>query len=188
MVLNDEANTEIKINVASLIEYVTSGSAATDMVVINVSDDHKVTATITDGSITLVKLATEIQTAIGKAHSHENATVLSGITADKVSAWDDAEQNAKDYADGLNTEMGKRVKAIEDDYLKEADIANKADKATTLAGYGITDAMTATAIAEAIEASEYDDTVLAGKVTALENLVGEGYKEIAEQDIRNLFA
>jgi hypothetical protein len=33
-------------------------------------------------------------------HEHENQTVLNGITADKVSAWDAAEQNAKDYADG----------------------------------------------------------------------------------------
>lgn len=154
LVLNDEANTEIKIPVGSLIEYVTSGSATGDMVVVNVSDDHKVTATITDGTITLAKLTTEVQTAIGKAHdhsnkavidgitaqnitdwndavskehehenkelldtytqteadladavakkhSHANATVLDGITAEKVTAWDNSEQNAKDYADGL---------------------------------------------------------------------------------------
>ena len=87
------------INVGSLIEYVTSGSATGDMVVINISDDHKVTATITDGSITLEKLTTEIQTAIGKAHSHDNKDVLDGIDADRVAAWDAAEQNAKDYAD-----------------------------------------------------------------------------------------
>lgn len=129
------------INVSSLIEYVTSGSAAGDMVVIAVSDDHKVTATITDGSITLAKLATEIQTAIGKAHSHENAAVLAGITEQKIVDWDDAvakehehankdvldgideakvagwdaaEQNAKDHANDLNEAMGTRVKALED--------------------------------------------------------------------------
>ena len=129
------------INVGSLIEYVTSGSAAGDMVVIAVSDDHKVTATITDGSITLAKLATEIQTAIGKAHSHENAAVLAGITEQKIVDWDDAvakehehankdvldgideakvagwdaaEQNAKDHANDLNEAMGTRVKALED--------------------------------------------------------------------------
>lgn len=32
----------------------------------------------------------------------------------KVEDWDAAEQNAKDYADDLDEEMGKRVKAIED--------------------------------------------------------------------------
>lgn len=97
------------INVGSLIEYVTSGSAAGDMVVIAVSDDHKVTATITDGSITLAKLATEIQTAIGKAHSHENAAVLAGITEQKVADWDDAvakehEHANKDVIDGITAE------------------------------------------------------------------------------------
>ena len=124
LVLNDEAGTEIKIPVASLIEYVTSGSAAGDMIVVNVSDDHKVTATITDGSITLAKLATDVQTAIGKAHSHENADVLAGINADKVDAWDAAEQNAKDYADGLNTTMNGRVEALE---AIDHDHANKAE-------------------------------------------------------------
>lgn len=102
------------INVDNLIEYVTSGSQTGDMVVIAVSDDHKVTATITDGSITLAKLATDVQTAIGKAHSHENADVLNGINADKVVAWDASEQNAKDHANDLNTAMGTRVKALED--------------------------------------------------------------------------
>lgn len=102
------------INVGSLIEYVTSGSQTGDMVVITVSDDHKVTATITDGSITLAKFATDVQTAIGKAHSHENADVLNGINADKVAAWDASEQNAKDHANDLNTAMDTRVKALED--------------------------------------------------------------------------
>ena len=100
LVLNDEAATEIKIPVASLIEYVTSGSATGDMVVINVSDDHKVTATITDGTITLAKLHVDVQTAINKAHSHENADVLAGINADKVAAWDAAQANAEATAAG----------------------------------------------------------------------------------------
>ena len=34
-------------------------------------------------------------------HSHENKTVLDGITAEKVSAWDAAEANAKAYADSI---------------------------------------------------------------------------------------
>ena len=100
LVLNDEAATEIKIPVASLIEYVTSGSATGDMVVVNVSDDHKVTATITDGTVTLAKLTTDVQTAIGKAHAHENETVLAGITADKVQAWDGAQAAAEATAAG----------------------------------------------------------------------------------------
>lgn len=49
----------------------------------------------------------------GKAHEHSNFTVLEGITSDKVTAWDGAEQAAKTYADGLNSAMDTRVTAIE---------------------------------------------------------------------------
>ena len=38
--------------------------------------------------------------------------------------------------------------------LEASDISNKADVATTLAGYGITDGMTAVQIADAIEAAK----------------------------------
>lgn len=81
------------INVASLIEYVTSGSQTGDMIVVSIDDEHKVTATITDGTVGIEKLTTETQTKINKAHSHENADVLAGITADHVADWDNAQAN-----------------------------------------------------------------------------------------------
>ena len=110
------------INVGSLIEYVTSGSNTGDMVVVNVSDDHKVTATITDGTITLAKLSTEVQTAIGKAHVHENADVLKGITADKVASWDSAEADAIAEATRLDGVLkGELEDAIADVDAKFAD-------------------------------------------------------------------
>ena len=123
LVLNDEANTEITIPASSLIEYVTSGSATGDMVVISIDDAHKVTASITDGSITLAKLHTDIQTAIGKAHVHENADVLAGIDADAVAAWNAAEKNAKDHADA-------EIKKLAEGAVAEntAAIATKADQ------------------------------------------------------------
>lgn len=46
-------------------------------------------------------------------HSHNNKAVLDEITAEKVAAWDAAEQNAKDHADGLNTAMDGRMQAVE---------------------------------------------------------------------------
>ncbi len=58
-------------------------------------------------------LATKINAASGAQHSHDNKTVLDGITAEKVTAWDAAEGNAKGYADGLNTAMNTRVEALE---------------------------------------------------------------------------
>lgn len=67
LVLANAANSDLYIPADSLIEYVTSGSQAGDMVVINVSNDHKVTATITDGTVTKAKLALAVQTSLGKA-------------------------------------------------------------------------------------------------------------------------
>lgn len=49
----------------------------------------------------------------GKAHEHANKNVIDGITAEKISAWNAAEANAKTYADGLNTAMGTRVQVVE---------------------------------------------------------------------------
>ena len=46
-------------------------------------------------------------------HSHDNKSVLDGITAEKVAAWDASEQNAKDYADDLDEAMNARVEALE---------------------------------------------------------------------------
>ncbi len=54
----------------------------------------------------LTALTVRVAALEGKAHTHENAEVLDGITAAKVSAWDAAEQNAKDYAYSLAIEWG----------------------------------------------------------------------------------
>lgn len=67
LTLANATNDKVYINVSSLIEYVTSGSKTGDMVVVDVSADHKVTATITDSTITKAKLATAVQTSLGKA-------------------------------------------------------------------------------------------------------------------------
>lgn len=115
LVLANATEDKIYIPVDSLIEYVTSGSKTGDMIVVDVSNDHKVTATITDGTVTLAKLETDVQTKINQAHTHANKAILDTINQDKVDAWDAAEQNAKDYADGLNSAMDTRVKALEAD-------------------------------------------------------------------------
>lgn len=46
-------------------------------------------------------LKEKVNAAAEGNHSHSNKTVLDGITAEKVAAWDAAEQNAKDYVNGL---------------------------------------------------------------------------------------
>jgi hypothetical protein len=96
------------INVGSLIEYVTSGSKADDAVVVAVDNDHKVTATLTDGKITLAKLEKDVQDAIALAKTALQAADIVG-KADKVSdatagnfAGLDAEGNLTDS--GINAE------------------------------------------------------------------------------------
>lgn len=76
LTLANATNDKVYIDVGKLIEYVTSGSAVGDMVYIDVSADHKVTATITDGSITKAKLATGVQTSLDKADSAIQAAGL----------------------------------------------------------------------------------------------------------------
>lgn len=70
LVLANATEDKVYIPVDSLIEYVTSGSSAGDMVVVAVDDiTHKVTATITDGTITKEKLHADVQTSLNKANS-----------------------------------------------------------------------------------------------------------------------
>lgn len=70
LVLANATEDKVYIPVDSLIEYVTSGSSAEDMVVVAVDEiTHKVTATITNGTITKEKLHADVQTALNKANS-----------------------------------------------------------------------------------------------------------------------
>lgn len=57
LVLANAAEDKLYVKVDDLIEYVTSGSQTGDMIVVSIDADHKVTASITDGTITEAKLA-----------------------------------------------------------------------------------------------------------------------------------
>lgn len=48
---------------------------------------------------TYTQTEADLADAVAKKHEHTNADVLAGITEEKVTAWDAAEQNAKNYAD-----------------------------------------------------------------------------------------
>ena len=103
-------------------------------------------------------------------------------------------------------------------FLVASDIANKADKATTLSGYGITNAYTKTEVdaktvvdsalsgtstnpvqnkvvnsalataSEAILANANSITAHTGRIEALETKVGDGFEEITSAEIQALFA
>ena len=67
-------------------------------------------------------LAEKVNAAAEGNHAHLNKDVLDGVTAEKVAAWDAAEQNAKNHADALDEAMDARVKVVEE---KDHEHANK---------------------------------------------------------------
>ena len=102
LTLANATNDKVYIDVGNLIEYVTSGSGANDMVKIAVSADHKVTASITDGSITKAKLATAVQNSLDKADSAIQET---GLTT-ALTPYAKTADVARDY---VAKETGKRL-------------------------------------------------------------------------------
>lgn len=84
-------------------------------------------------------------------HSHSNKTVLDGITAEKVAAWDAAEGNAKSYTDGKDSAMNTRVEALETAIGENGSVA--------------------TQIKTAIEALDYTDTAVDGEYVSAVNEV-----------------
>ena len=69
LTLANATSDKVYINVGDLIEYVTSGSKAGDMVEIKIDAEHKVTAVINDGTITKAKLAQGVQDSLALADS-----------------------------------------------------------------------------------------------------------------------
>ena len=111
-------------------------------------------------------------------HDHANKGVLDGITAEKVAAWDAAEANAKTYADGLNTAMDSRVDALEAKFGEGEGNVESQIEAAVAAEAALREAAD-TALSGRVKAIEddylveADKTELAGKITALEGVVGD---------------
>lgn len=76
LTLANATSDKVYINVGDLIEYVTSGSKAGDMVEIKIDAEHKVTAVINDGTITKAKLAQSVQDSLALADSALQAAAL----------------------------------------------------------------------------------------------------------------
>ena len=115
LTLANATNDKVYIDVGNLIEYVTSGSGANDMVKIAVSADHKVTASITDGSITKAKLATAVQDSLDKADSAIQQAGLTSALAPYAKTADVAEGYvAKETGKRLMTEAeGTKLEGID---------------------------------------------------------------------------
>jgi len=113
--------------------------------------------------------------------------IVSALTGDEegsVGSITEAIEDAIEALDLANTYEAKgaaeEVQGALDSYIESNDaaVAGKADKATTLEGYGITDAMTATAIAEAIQAAVEAE---AGLRAEAEAAIAEDIAEVDEK-------
>lgn len=179
LTLANATEDKIYINVADLIEYVTSGSKTDDMVVIDVSADHKVTATITDGTVTKAKLAVDVQTSLGKADSAVQADDIAEGATDGTIAVKGADvavhglkdaayvtvKSLNDHADNAATTAAAAVKGTEAD----ANTAITVYGARALAQKGVDDAAAAKAEADkkvASVAAADKSIVVAGTATA----------------------
>lgn len=118
---------------------------------------------------------TDAQVSAVDAKATENAgkiaTLEGKVETLEKSGYDDTEVR------GLIKTNADAIDVIEADYLKAADIANKADKATTLAGYGITDAYTKGEVDSAVgvkanSADVYTKTEVDGLVASTFHYMG----------------
>lgn len=172
LVLNDTAETKLYINVGNLIEYVTSGSAEGDMVFINIDPQtHKVTATITDGTVTEAKLHADVKAKLAKAVSAVQE-VKAG-TANGTIAVDGADVAVTGLADAayatvaslnetaqgkVDTAKSELLGAEADDNTKET-IRGARKLATDSAASALADAKTY--VGEEIGKLNADDTAVA---------------------------
>ena len=174
LVLNDTAETKLYINVGNLIEYVTSGSANGDMVFINIDPHtHKVTATITDGTVTEAKLHADVKTKLAKAVSavqevksgSANGTIAVDGADVAVTGLADAayvtvaslNETAQDKVDAAKTEL---LGAEADDNTKET-IRGARKLAESSAASALADAKTY--VGEEIGKLKVEDTAVAKK-------------------------
>lgn len=201
LVLNDTAETKLYINVGNLIEYVTSGSANGDMVFINIDPQtHKVTATITDGTVTEAKLHADVKTKLAKAVSAvqsvtegtENGKILVDNTAVAVHGLQDAayatvtslNETAQSKVD---TAKGELLGAEADDNTKET-IRGARKLAESSAASALADAKTY--VGEEIGKLKVEDTAVAKKfVSAVSETGGKitvERRELVADDVPEL--
>ena len=136
LTLANATEDKIYINVGDLIEYVTAGDSPDGMVIVSVSDDHKVTATLGNASITEAKLAKDVTDKLAKAVS-----AVQSVTTSTT--------NGNISVDGTDVPVHG---------LQDAAYATVASLNTTAQGY-------ATAVKTALEGTSADDsdaTTIAG--------------------------
>ena len=122
LVLANADNSDIYINVGDLIEYVTAGSGENDAIQISISADHKVSASVKNGSITLAMLAEAVQTEINKAHTHANKAELDKIAVGDKAKWDKMQGNAETYT---NNKIAEKIATLDGSAIATAEAEGK---------------------------------------------------------------
>ena len=122
LVLANAEKSSIYINVGDLIEYVSAGSGENDAIQISISADHKVSASVKNGSITLAMLASGVQAEINKAHTHANKAELDKIAVGDKAKWDAMQGNAETYT---NNKIAEKIEALDGSAIATAEADGK---------------------------------------------------------------
>ena len=147
--INDELDTlQVNINNAKN-EAITSATTYTDTRETEIRKDLNAFNTALDGRIDALEAIS------GDSHTHENKTVLDGITSDKVAGWDKAKEDIDVFLSGNTVDALDTLKEIQEYISKDGEAADNLVKA-------IASAQTAADTAQ-------------GEVDALELLVGAGF-------------
>lgn len=129
----------------------------------------------------------------GKSHEHTNKEVLDGITAEKVTAWNNAESNANTYTDEKITDVNAKIGAVEEGKTVVQMLTEMKESATTTAKeYTDEEIGKVSATVNALSKTHADDKaelVAADEAMAadIEALKAIEYVEITEEQINNLF-
>lgn len=171
LTLANATEDKIYINVGDLIEYVTAGESPDGMVVVSVSDDHKVTATLGDASITEAKLHADVKAKLAKAVSAVQTVTESATNGNiSVDGTDVAVHGLQDAAyvtvASLNETAQGKVEAAKTELLgAEADdntketIRGARKLAESSAASALADAKTY--VGEEIGKLKFEDTAVA---------------------------
>lgn len=162
----------------------------TDSAVENLASDDEVSAAVEAAKTELKQYADQAETdAIATAGTNADSKIAAkvgelGAEYSTVKQYVDAKDSALDgKISSINEQLGNLGTLAQLDEVAETNLApalkskidGKADKSTTLAGYGITDAMTATAITGAISTAKDEAIAAAGSAadTKISTKIGE---------------
>ena len=173
LTLANATSDKLYINVDTLIEYVTGGTAADGIITTSVSDDFVLTATINNGTITKEKLVTAVQTSLGKADSAlQKADITTGTANGNISVGgtDVPVAGLKDAAYATVASINSTAKGYADAVLGTA--ADGADKNTV---YGVKASVTALTgiVNNKIDANDVSQIGKTGNINDIIQTVGD---------------